>query len=54
MLATDSLVDLRRALVGVALWSFVAGIWVAIIAVFIWLALTGYRAAVNLHRHNSN
>ena len=52
MLATDSLVYLRRELVGVALWSFFAGIWVAIIAFFIWVALAGYRAAVNLRRHN--
>jgi hypothetical protein len=54
MLAMDSLVYLRRELVGAALWSFVSGICVAIIALFIGVALAGYQAAVNLRRHNSN
>jgi len=52
MLATDSLVDLRRELVGLALGSFVSGIGVTIIALSIWVVLAAYRAAVNLRRHN--
>jgi hypothetical protein len=54
MLLTGSLVHLRRILLGISLWSFWLGIVVAVAAVIIWLALGGYRLALNHIRHNPN